>query len=115
MERTKGNAPPRSPGPSGPSNSIILPAIIVGAAIVAGSLFLRTPLQQTADRLDGIRLALNDTRQALVAAAQARPAAPGSPPSGPDPNRRYTVNTTGAPARGPATALVKIVEFSDFQ
>ena len=32
-----------------------------------------------------------------------------------DPNRRYKVNTKGAPAKGVRTAQVEIVEFSDFQ
>ena len=67
-------------------------------------------------QLDAIRTGLSDTRQALTTLAQARPAAAPTPPrSGPDPDRRYVINTAGAPAIGPATARVKIVEFSDFQ
>jgi protein-disulfide isomerase len=88
--------------------------VIIGAAVIGGALIIRSALQKTTDQMGEIRLALNDTRQALVTAASARPAAP-SAPSGPDPNRRYTVNTAGAPARGPNSAKVKIVEFSDFQ
>jgi len=82
---------------------------------VGSSLIIRSALKGATEQMGEIRLALNDTRQALVAAAQARPAAPAAPPTGPDPNRRYTVNTAGSPAKGPATARVKIVEFSDFQ
>ena len=33
--------------------------------------------------------------------------------SGPDPNRVYTINTAGSPAKGPASAPITIAEFSD--
>ncbi len=36
-------------------------------------------------------------------------------PRGPDPNRVYTINTAGAPVKGPSGAPLTIVEFSDFQ
>jgi hypothetical protein len=110
------NKPPPSPAPE-PSPfffSGLVSAVIIGAAVIGGALIIRQALQKTSDQMAEIRVALNETKYALVTAAQARPAAP-SAPSGPDPNRRYTVNTAGAPAKGPNSARVKIVEFSDFQ
>jgi protein-disulfide isomerase len=37
------------------------------------------------------------------------------PRRGPDPNRVYQFKTDGSPSRGPSSAPVTIVEFSDFQ
>ncbi len=110
------NKPSSSPGSGPPPASFqgLVSALIIGAAVLGGALIIRSALQKTTDQVSEMRLALNDTKQALVAAAQARPAAQRAP-SGPDPNRRYTVNTAGAPAKGPGSAQVKIVEFSDFQ
>ena len=95
----------------------LLPSIIIGVAIILGSWAIKSSLDKSADNLDSIRLALADTKQALQQVAQARPAAGGAAARGgrPDPTKRYTVKTDGAPAKGPASAKVKIVEFSDFQ
>lgn len=93
-------------------------AIIICAAILVGSWVVKASLDNTTAELAQIRGSLAETKSALEKVAQARPApAPPAAPvrRGPDPNRRYTVNTAGAPAKGPASAKVKIVEFSDFQ
>lgn len=47
--------------------------------------------------------------------AVSKNAAAQRPPSGPDPNKVYTIKTQGSPAEGPETAAVTIAEFSDFQ
>ena len=104
---------PLEPAPRPPT--LLVPAIIVGVAILAGFLLLRSSLEKSAAQLDAIRLGISDTRQALTTLAQARPSQAPPPRSGPDPERRYAVNTSGAPAIGLASAKIKIVEFSDFQ
>ena len=100
---------------------VLAAAVIVGVAVIVGSLVLARSLNQvtqqldrTAGRLESIRGAVAEAKDALgtlqVAGAPAAPAR-----RGPDPNRRYDVNIAGAPGRGPETAAVTIVEFSDFQ
>ena len=98
---------------------VIAAAAIVGVAVIAGSLVLARSLNQvtqqldsTVGRLEQIRVAVNDAKDSL---SNLRAAGPAAPRRGPDPNRRYTINTDGSPAVGPKTAKVTVVEFSDFQ
>lgn len=94
----------------------IVAAAIVGGAILAGSAQIRSALDETTGRLDGIRAGLAETREALKQAATAPQQPAGDTRRrGPDPGRRYTISTDGSPAKGPATAPVVIAEFSDFQ
>ena len=95
-------------------------AAIVGLAVILGSLVLARSLNQvtqqldrTAGRLESIRGAVAEAKDALGNLQVAGAPAPAR--RGPDPNRRYTVDIAGAPGRGPETAAVTIVEFSDFQ
>jgi hypothetical protein len=100
---------------------VLWAAAIVGLTVIVGSLVLAQSLNRmtsqidrTAGRLDEIRIAVVDSKDALsnlqLAAA---PAA--APRRGPDPNKRYAVNTKGSPTLGVETAGITIVEFSDFQ
>jgi len=100
---------------------VLVAAAIVGLTVIVGSLILAQSLNRmtgqidrTAGRLDEIRVAVVDSKDALsnlqLAAA---PAA--APRRGPDPNKRYAVNTKGSPSLGVETAAITIVEFSDFQ
>ncbi len=95
-------------------------AAIVAVSVIAGSLVLANSLDRvtrqldlTTGRLEEIRTAVADAKDALANLPTAAPARAAR--SGPDPNRRYTVNTAGSPARGPAGAAITVVEFSDFQ
>jgi protein-disulfide isomerase len=101
---------------------VLLAASIVGLAVIAGSLVLAqslnrvtAQLDRTTERLDGIRVAVAESKDALsnLQIAAAAPAA--APRRGPDPNKRYAVNVKGSPILGPDTAAITIVEFSDFQ
>ncbi len=96
--------------------SSIVAALIRGVALVAAAWIVKGAVDKTTAQLSGIKVALADTKDALQKVAQARPAAAPSRRAGrPDPDRRYTVDTKGSPAKGPATAKIKLVEFSDFQ
>lgn len=111
-------APPIAPRPASTDQSkpTIIAAVIVGASILIGSWLIHASLDRTAEQVNGLRASLSETGKALqaVATAQAK-AAPAPKRRGPDPNKRYTINTAGAPARGRAGAKITLVAFSDFQ
>jgi protein-disulfide isomerase len=96
----------------------MLAAAIVGVAVFAGSFVLTRSLDRMTQQLDRSTGRLDEIRVAVVEAKDALSnlqvaAAPGG--KGPNPNKRYKVNTKGSPSIGPETAAVTIVEFSDFQ
>jgi len=86
----------------------LVAALILGASIVTGALLVRFSVESAAREVAGLK---------EVLARGAAPAAPtaAAQPGRPDPNRRYSINTQGAPTRGNADAKLAIVEFSDFQ
>jgi protein-disulfide isomerase len=84
-------------------------------ALVAISFLIWRSIDQFQTSLD-TRLSQIEDQLAEAAAKAAAPAVQKQPTRrGPDPNRVYTLNTAGAPAKGPAGAPITIVEFSDFQ
>ena len=101
---------------------VLAAASIVGVAVMAGSLLLAQSLNRVtsqidraAGRLDEIRVAVVDSKDALANLQVAAAPAAAAPRRGPDPNKRYAVNVKGSPVLGPDTAAITIVEFSDFQ
>ncbi len=97
--------------------SLWAPALVVGGAILASGFVIKSSLDDTSAQLDDIRAGIVETRQALNAAVRVQKAT--QPPSrarrGPDPDKKYTIQTAGRPTKGNAKAKVEIVEFSDFQ
>jgi protein-disulfide isomerase len=91
---------------------IVVSALILGASIVAGGLLVQSSIDNAATEIAGVRAALTGIQSSLRAAA---PAPEPARAERPDPNRRYSVNIKGSPAKGPASAKVTLVEFSDFQ
>ena len=91
-------------------------AIILGIAVLGAGFMIKDSLDQGAA---GLQLGLKelDASLAKVAAADSkRPtAARPSRPNRPDPNKQYAVAVGEAPIKGPKTAAIQIVEWSDFQ
>jgi protein-disulfide isomerase len=87
---------------------LIVASLILGASVVAASLLVQSSLDRATSQLAEVLVAINEARPAAPRAAL--PTRPGRP----DPNRRYSVNTKGAPRRGAEGAQVAVVEFSDF-
>jgi protein-disulfide isomerase len=95
---------------NGSGTSTLIAALLVSGALLGSSFLLKGSL----DRTTGEVAALKGSIEKLEAAA-ARPAAAPAAPGRPDPNRRNTVKTGSAPAKGKADAKIVLVEFSDFQ
>jgi protein-disulfide isomerase len=93
-----------------PSDGLVRIAILVGVAalVVLTGMNVYQTRQQRAE--------LNDRMAQLVTALNTKPAAvPPQRPTGPDPDKVYTVKTEGAPFKGPSGAPITIAEFSEFQ
>ncbi len=95
------------------SQSLVLAAVVLGAAILGGSFLIKSSLDAGTGELAGVRTSLDEVQGALQAARPTAAAAPRR--RGPDPDKAYTVSTAGSPAKGVETAKVTVVEFSDFQ
>ena len=85
-------------------------AIIVGASIIAGSFIVKMSLDETVTELDAVVTALKERPAPVAPAPQ-----PTARRRGPDPAKRYEIDLGDAPVKGPESAQVTIVEWSDFQ
>lgn len=94
--------------------SWVLAALIVGAAVVAGSYMVARSLRGISERMEAIEVAISDFREAAVGGGDDRPSEQARR-QGLDPSERYALNTESAPARGPEDAPIQIVELADFQ
>ena len=94
---------------SKPTFSVILAALILGGAVLGGSVVIQRSVDRTGTQL-------GEVLSALAEAKPAKPALAAAPrPGRPDPAQRYTLTTDGAPRKGAETASIQVVEFSDFQ
>jgi hypothetical protein len=106
----EGGAEPASGGGGGLN---WLPIVLAGGALLLGFVAwsdAKKVKDDLAKRLADVDSRLVAMQTQVANAAKAKPA-----PSGPDPNKVYTVNTSGAPARGGTGAPIVIAEFSDYQ
>jgi protein-disulfide isomerase len=87
---------------SGAAN--LVAALIVGGSVVAGALVVRDALETSTTEIVALREAIGERR-----------APPPERSARPDPGRRYSVDTKGAPVKGNPDAKLAIVEFSDFE
>ena len=97
--------------------SLIVAAVILGLSVVTGSYMLKTSVDSGTARLGDV-LGEMQSLGAKIAAAPAgapTPAARPARPGRPDPAKKYEVAVGNAPTKGPDSAKVKIVEWSDFQ
>lgn len=95
-------------------------AALVGVAVIAGSVLIAQSLSKVSYQLDRSALRLDEIRSVVAEAKQALDTPRAAPqalrrPQNPDPTRRFSVKTDGAPSIGPETAAVTVVVFSDFQ
>ena len=91
------------------SDGLIRVGILVGVAllvVISGMNLYETRKQ---------RVELNERIAQLATSINTKPAAPAPRPTGPDPDKVYTVKTEGAPFLGLSDAPITIAEFSEFQ
>jgi type II secretory pathway pseudopilin PulG len=102
-----------SSGPATVVAALILGMSMLGAAFVLQSSMDRSS-QKVAETLAAIAASASQLAKAGPAAAAPAPTRPARA-GRPDPSKVYQIAVGGAPARGSKNAVIKIVEWSDFQ
>jgi protein-disulfide isomerase len=97
--------------------SVVVGALILAVALVVSAQAVSSAIADNSSELEELRLAVAESGVELAKAVKAAPAAARPSPArrGPDPAKEYAVNVKGAPSRGPESAKITVVEFSDFQ
>jgi protein-disulfide isomerase len=97
------------------SGTSVVAALVLGTAVVVGSLVLKGSLDGQTAALEGVRTALTALDESVRQGGVARQQARAEPRRGPDPAARHTVSVDGSPVLGNENAKVTLVEFMDFQ
>jgi protein-disulfide isomerase len=103
---------------SSAGSSTIVASIVVGLSIVTAGFILKGSIDSAGAQLAAVAEQMQEANANLAAApagddrpSPSRPSRPGRP----DPGKEYSVEIGSAPKKGPDSAPVKIVEWSDFQ
>jgi protein-disulfide isomerase len=97
---------------------IIVASVVLALGVLGGALLISRSVDRASEQLGAMQMAMGELQEAVEGAEGGEAAAPVVRPTrrrGPDPNRRYEIDTAGAPAKGPKSAPVVLVEYSDFQ
>ena len=94
----------------GASGALIIAAVLLGLAMVMSAFAVRTAMDRNAALIAG---ALRKTD--VVLKRTLRDVARANAPAAPDTSKKHSIETLGSPSRGPETAKVTLVEFTDFQ
>ncbi len=111
-EKEKQNEPGKKPPRKAGDQFVRLASLFCLVALVVILFSIRQLVDEMQISLD-TRLSKIENRLAQLPSGVNTAAQ--QPQRGPDPNRVYTINTAGAPIKGPDRAPIVIAEFSDFQ